>query len=129
VNRLEAKHAVRRVKKIGNAHIFEAVISRASAQRRQIDELLCLLGGCSQPLMAYLVESGNLTLDDIKGAGGDAQDSWRRNDPSCCSGRAARVRPRCAAIVASSGPRSTASMQGGTESAGRRVIERSTARV
>jgi predicted transcriptional regulator len=68
VYRLEEKGAVRRVKKIGNAHIFDAVISRASAQRRLIDELLAFFGGSSQPVVAHLIESGNLTLDDVKEA-------------------------------------------------------------
>jgi BlaI family penicillinase repressor len=68
VYRLEAKHAVRRVKKIGNAHIFEAVVSRRAAQRRLIDELLAFFGGRSQPVVAHLVESGKLTLDDVKEA-------------------------------------------------------------
>lgn len=68
VYRLEDKGAIRRVKKIGNAHIFEAVVSRASAQRRLIDELLAFFGGSSQPVVAHLIESGNLTLDDVKEA-------------------------------------------------------------
>ena len=68
VYRLEVKQAVRRVKKIGNAHVFEAVISRSSAQRRLVDDLLAFFGGRSQPLMAQLVESGHLTLDDVKEA-------------------------------------------------------------
>ncbi len=65
VYRLESKKAVRRVKKISNAHIFEAVVSRNAAQRRLIDELLGLFGGRTQPVMAHLVESGKLTLDDV----------------------------------------------------------------
>jgi BlaI family penicillinase repressor len=68
VYRLEGKKAIRRVKKIGNAHIFEAAISRSSAQRRLIDEFLSLFGGRSQPVMAHLIESGKLTLDDVKEA-------------------------------------------------------------
>ena len=68
VYRLEEKGAIRRTKKIGNAHIFEAVISRASAQRRLVDELLAFFGGSSQPVVAHLIESGNLTLDDVKEA-------------------------------------------------------------
>ena len=68
VYRLEGKKAVRRVRKIGNAHIFEAAVSRASAQRRLIDEFLSLFGGRSQPVMAHLIESGKLTLDDVKEA-------------------------------------------------------------
>ena len=68
VYRLEGKKALRRVKKIGNAHVFEAVITRSSAQRRLVDELLAFFGGRSQPLMAQLVESGHLTLEDVKEA-------------------------------------------------------------
>jgi predicted transcriptional regulator len=68
VYRLEAKLAVRRAKKISNAHIFEAVISRNSAHRRLVDELLSLFGGRTQPVMAHLIESGKLTLEDIKEA-------------------------------------------------------------
>jgi BlaI family transcriptional regulator, penicillinase repressor len=65
VYRLETKKAVRRVKKIGNAHIFEAVVSRSAAQRRLIDELLSFFGGRSQPVVAHLIEAGKLTLDDV----------------------------------------------------------------
>ena len=68
VYRLEGKGAVRRVKKISNAHIFEAVVSRKAAQRRLIDDLLGLFGGRTQPVMAHLIESGKLTLDDVKEA-------------------------------------------------------------
>lgn len=68
VYRLEAKGAVRRVKKIGNAHVFEAAISRDSAQRRLIDELLSFFGGRTQPVMAHLIESGRLSLEDVKEA-------------------------------------------------------------
>jgi BlaI family penicillinase repressor len=66
--RLEAKGAIRRLKKISNAHIFEAVVSRAAAHRRLIDELLALFGGEAQPVMAHLVETGRLTLDDLRDA-------------------------------------------------------------
>ena len=68
VYRLEAKNAVRRTKKIGNAHIFEATISRDAAQKRLVDELLSLFGGRTQPVMAHLIESGKLTLEDIRDA-------------------------------------------------------------
>jgi BlaI family transcriptional regulator, penicillinase repressor len=68
VYRLEAKKAVRRVKKIGNAHIFEPVVSRNAAQRSLIDDMLGLFGGRTQPIMAHLVESGKLTMDDVKEA-------------------------------------------------------------
>ena len=68
VYRLENKKALRRVKKISNAHIFEAVISKDIAQRNLIDEFLKLFGGRPQPVMAYLVQSGRITLDDVKEA-------------------------------------------------------------
>jgi predicted transcriptional regulator len=68
VYRLESKKAVRRVKKISNAHIFEAVVTRGAAQKRLIDELLGLFGGRTQPVMAHLIESGKLTLEDVKEA-------------------------------------------------------------
>ena len=68
VYRLEAKKALRRVKKISNAFIFEAAISRDATQRRLIDDLVGLFGGRAQPVMAHLIESGKLTLDDIKEA-------------------------------------------------------------
>ena len=68
VYRLEAKKAVRRVKKVGNFHIFEAAVSRSAAQRKLIDDLLAMFGGHTQPVMAHLIESGKLTLDDVKEA-------------------------------------------------------------
>src|SRR5574341_421838 len=68
VYRLEAKKAVRRVKKIGNAHIFEAVVSRNAAQRRLIDDLLSFFGGRTQPVVAHLIEAGKLTLEDVQEA-------------------------------------------------------------
>jgi BlaI family penicillinase repressor len=68
VYRLEGKQALRRAKKISNAHIFEAVISRNAAQRRLIDDLLGLFGGRMQPVMAHLIESGKLTLEDVREA-------------------------------------------------------------
>ncbi len=68
VYRLEAKEALRRSKKISNAHIFEATISRGSAEKRLIDDLLGLFGGRTQPVMAHLIESGKLTMEDIKDA-------------------------------------------------------------
>lgn len=68
VYRLEDKKALRRVKKISNAHIFEAVISRQAAQRKLIDELLALFGGRTQPVMSHLIESGRLTMNDVREA-------------------------------------------------------------
>jgi predicted transcriptional regulator len=68
VYRLEVKKALRRVKKISTALIFEAAISREAAERRLIDDLLSLFGGRSRPIMAHLVESGSLTLADVREA-------------------------------------------------------------
>src|SRR6201994_3663278 len=68
VYRLEAKGSVRRVRKVGNFHIFAATVSRDAAQRRLVDDLLALFGGRSQPVMAHLIESGKLTMDDVKEA-------------------------------------------------------------
>jgi len=68
VYRLETKDVVKRVRKVGNFHIFAAAISRDAAQRKLIDDLLALFGGRSQPVMAHLVESGKLTMDDVKQA-------------------------------------------------------------
>ena len=65
IYRLEAKQAVRRVKKVGNALIFEAQITRTSAQRRLVDELLSIFGGRTQPVMAHLIDAGKLTLEDV----------------------------------------------------------------
>lgn len=68
VYRLEAKKAVKRVKKIGNAHVFEALISQAATQRRLVDELLGFFGGRTQPVMAHLIQSGKLTIEDVQEA-------------------------------------------------------------
>ena len=91
VYRLEVKNAVRRTKKIGNAHIFEASISKHSAQRRLIDDLLAFFGGRSQPVMAHLIDAGKLTIADVRDAEqmlkrlgesrGDAAKEQRRAKP------------------------------------------------
>jgi predicted transcriptional regulator len=81
VYRLEGKKAVRRVKKVGNFHIFEAAISRVAAQRRLVDELLSLFGGRTQPVMARLVESGKLTLSDIREAERALRKLVRKDQP------------------------------------------------
>ena len=65
VYRLEAKKALRIVKRISNANVFEAVISRDEAHGRLIDELLSFFGGAAQPVMAHLVKTGKLTAADI----------------------------------------------------------------
>ena len=68
VYRLEVKGAVRRAKKIGNAHVFEAVVTRADAQRALVDEVLGAFGGRPQPLIAHLIDTGQLTRDDLEQA-------------------------------------------------------------
>jgi BlaI family transcriptional regulator, penicillinase repressor len=68
VYRMEAKSVVKRVRKVGNFHMFAATVSRDAAQRRLIDDLLALFGGRTQPVMSHLIESGKLTLDDVKEA-------------------------------------------------------------
>ena len=68
VYRLETKKALRRARKIGNAHIFEAVISRDAAKARLVDEFLSMFGGRMQPVMAQLIEAGNLTPKDVADA-------------------------------------------------------------
>jgi len=73
IYRLAEKGAVRRVKKIGNAHIFAPVVTRQATHRRLIGELLDLFGGSARPLMAHLVEIGKLTLDDIRELEGDLE--------------------------------------------------------
>ena len=81
VYRLESKKAVRRVKKISNAHMFEAVVSRGAAHRRLLDELLALFGGRTQPVMAHLIESGRLTLEDVEEARKTLQKLSRKERP------------------------------------------------
>ncbi len=68
VYRMERKKVLRRARKISNAHIFEPMISRSAAQGRLIDELLSLFGGRTQPVMAHLIETGKLTMDDVREA-------------------------------------------------------------
>ena len=66
VRRLEEKGAVRKLKKIGNAFVFEPVVTRKSAHFRLVNELLDFFGGSARPLMAHLVESGKLSLEDVR---------------------------------------------------------------
>ncbi len=68
VYRLEAKKALRRARKVGNAHVFEALITRDAAKARLVDEFLSLFGGRMQPVMAQLIEAGNLTAKDVADA-------------------------------------------------------------
>ncbi len=74
VYRMEAKGIVQRVRKVGNFHLFAAAITRNAAQSRLIDDLLALFGGRSQPVMAHLIESGKLSLADVK----EAEKALRR---------------------------------------------------
>src|SRR2546427_10339188 len=66
VYRLEVKKAVRRVRKIGNAHIFEPIVARDVTRHRLLDEILSFFGGRAQPMMAQLAEAGELTLDEVR---------------------------------------------------------------
>ena len=66
VYRLEEKKALRRVRRLGNFHIFKATVSREQAQRTLVDDLLAVLGGESRPVVARLIETGKLTLDDVE---------------------------------------------------------------
>jgi predicted transcriptional regulator len=66
VYRLEGKKAVRRVRKISNAHIFEPTVARDVTRHRLLDEILSFFGGRAQPMMAQLAEAGKLTLDDVR---------------------------------------------------------------
>jgi BlaI family penicillinase repressor len=68
VNRMEGKEIVRRVKKVGNFHVFAPAISREAAQRRLIDDMLAIFGGRTQPVMAHLIQTGKLSLEDVKDA-------------------------------------------------------------
>jgi predicted transcriptional regulator len=68
IYRLEEKGAVRRVKKIGNAHVFEPVFTRKAVYRRLVDDLLDMFGGSAAPLMSHLAESGKLSLADVREA-------------------------------------------------------------
>ena len=68
VNRMEGKEVVRRVRKVGNFHVFAPAISREAAQRRLIDDMLAIFGGRTQPVMAHLIQTGKLSLEDVKDA-------------------------------------------------------------
>ena len=78
IYRLETKNAVRRTRKIGNAHIFEALVNRNAAHRRLLDYVFGLFGGRIQPVMAHWAESGNITQQDVE----DAERLLRQLAPS-----------------------------------------------
>jgi BlaI family penicillinase repressor len=78
VYRLESKKALRCVKRISNANIFEAVVTRDAAERRVLDDVLAFFGGSTNRVMAHLVESGKLTLADIQDAEKALRQTRRR---------------------------------------------------
>ena len=81
VYRLEAKKALRRVRKIGNAHIFGPLVGRNAALRTLVDDFLALFGGRTQPVMAQLIESGKLTLNDVQQAEKTLRDLAKKGKP------------------------------------------------
>lgn len=80
VYRMEAKGVVERVRKVGNFHMFAAAISRDEAQRGILNDLLAYFGGRSEPLMAHLIESGKLTLEDVREAEKTLQKAARKGE-------------------------------------------------
>lgn len=81
VYRLEGKKAVRRTSKISNAHVFEAVVSRASAQHRMIDDLVALFGGRRLPIVTHLIESGKLTPEELREARAALRKAAKQEKP------------------------------------------------
>ena len=81
VYRLEEKKAIRRTSKFGNAHVFEAVVSRDSAQRRLIDDLVELFGGRRLPLVTHLIESGKLTPEELREARAALRKATKQEKP------------------------------------------------
>ena len=79
--RLESKKVAQRTRKIGNAHIFEATVGRAAVQHRLLSELLGLFGGKAQPMMAHLIQMGELTLDDVREAERLIKDLEKKGTP------------------------------------------------
>lgn len=78
VYRMEAKKMVRRVRKIGNAHIFEPLVAKDAARAGLLDEILSFFGGRAQPMMAELADAGKLTLDDVRELEKTVQEAERR---------------------------------------------------
>ncbi|MDX6463854.1 MAG: BlaI family transcriptional regulator, penicillinase repressor [Acidobacteriaceae bacterium] len=81
VYRLEAKRAIQRTSKFGNAHVFEAVVSRDSAQHRMIDDLVALFGGRRSPIVTHLIESGKLTPEELREARAALRKATKREKP------------------------------------------------
>jgi BlaI family transcriptional regulator, penicillinase repressor len=93
VYRMETKKAVRRVRKISNAHIFEPVVAREVARHRLLDEILSLFGGRAQPMMAQLVEAGKLTREDLRDLEEAIDKHERRPQPPQPQPKSGRSRP------------------------------------
>ena len=81
VYRLEAKRVIRRTSKFGNAHVFEAIVSRDSAQHRMIDDLVALFGGSRLPIVTHLIESGKLTPKELREARATLRKATKREKP------------------------------------------------
>jgi predicted transcriptional regulator len=81
VYRLEAKKAIRRTNKFGNAHVFEAAVSRDSAQHRMIDDLVALFGGRRLPIVTHLIESGKLTPEELREARAALRKAAKQEKP------------------------------------------------
>ena len=81
VYRLEAKKAIRRTSKFGNAHVFEAMVSRDSAQYRMIDDLVALFGGRRLPIVTHLIESGKLTPEELREARAALRKATKQEKP------------------------------------------------
>ena len=92
VRRLEEKGAVRKLKKIGNAFVFEPVVTRKSAHFRLINELLDLFGGSARPLMAHLAEAGKLSLEDVREMENMLARQNEQKDESAADERGAKKR-------------------------------------
>ena len=112
VYRLEEKGAVRRVKKVGNAHVFEPVVTRRATVRRLFDELLGFFGGSPRTLMAQLVEGGHLTLEDLR----EAEETLERLEAEKETGKTSGAADR----NASKGAGKSAPRKAGGEKGGRR---------
>jgi BlaI family penicillinase repressor len=79
IGRLEIKGALKRTRKIGNAYLFEALVSRSTAQHRMIDELVALFGGRSLPIVTHLIDSGKLTPEEVREARKALRNSTRKD--------------------------------------------------
>jgi len=81
VYRLESKKAIRRASMLGNAHVFEAILSRESAQHRMVDDLVAIFGGRRLPIVTHLLESGNLTPEEVREARAALRRAMKEEKP------------------------------------------------